>query len=161
MSLPLLSRALRTHSGTLQENIRRFEATARDCCGGDPTDKVSLHEYQLMYGMFLLPRIDHFHATFNKVYTASGQVADAGTKRKFKFLEIGMGCRMGYGPGKSVLLWKHLLKNRGDIWMAEADKAYVDRFVKDGHSESFPYRDWRSGGCQYAQELGFRDWRRI
>lgn len=124
-AMAISNRDLRARSGSIQDNIQRFEQAARDCCGGDATDKVSYHSYQLMYGTFLVPRIDFFHST------------PSNHNKKFKFLEIGMGCLMGYGPGKSVLLWKYLLKNRGDIWMAEADKECVDKFVQDGHAKGF------------------------
>lgn len=51
------------------------------------TDKVTTHSYQTMYGRFLLPYY-YVHP-------------------KMKFLEIGLGCDMNYGPGASVALWKN------------------------------------------------------
>jgi len=41
---------------------------------------------------------------------------------KIKFLEIGLGCDMHYGPGKSAQLWKELFEHPlTEIWEAEAN----------------------------------------
>ena len=89
-------------------NVERFWAMANATAGGiDPTDKVTDHTYQKMYGMFLLP---YSRGSFRK---------------KFKMLEIGLGCNMGYGPGKSAVLWLNMFGNNGNIWMAEYDEYCV------------------------------------
>jgi len=67
-----------------------------------------MHKYYKMYGMFLLP-------------LARGPPQ----QKKVKFLEIGMGCNMLYGPGKSVKLWSALFGRHGEIWMAEKDELCV------------------------------------
>ena len=48
-----------------------------------------------------------------------------------KFLEIGLGCNMGYGPGSSFNLWKKLFP-LADLWLAEYDKNCVEKWKKDG-----------------------------
>ena len=53
------------------------------------TDKVTTHHYQYVYGQLLgHQRLEYLN-----------------------FLEIGLGCDMGYGPGKSLLVWKEYLPN--------------------------------------------------
>lgn len=65
----------------------------------DPvTDKVTTHEYNIMYGKNLLPYYQKHP--------------------KMKMLEIGLGCDMKYGPGASVKLWKELLPE-AELWEAE------------------------------------------
>ena len=68
--------------------------------------------------MVLLPMIEKF--TF--------------LKKKLKFLEIGLGCNMEYGPGASVKVWKKLFENRNaDIWEAERDGPCVAKHKKEGN----------------------------
>ena len=91
-----------------------------------------------MYGMFILPLV-HGHRD---------------SSRKIRLLEIGMGCDMFYGPGKSLAIWREMFRgtyiytymnscgnltaffskyihtslSEGlsvDIWMAEFDKECV------------------------------------
>ena len=65
------------------------------------TDKIGVtseHSYHNMYSIFLLPY--------------------AATHPQFKFLEIGLGCNMDYGPGASVAVWKHLFPE-AELWEAE------------------------------------------
>lgn len=62
------------------------------------TDKVTVHAYETMYGMFLVPLKYARHQP--------------------KLLEIGLGCNMEYGPGASVQIWKDLLPG-AEIWEAE------------------------------------------
>ena len=45
--------------------------------------------------------------------------------KKFKFLEIGLGCNMAYGAGLSAKLWLEFLPN-ADIWMADANAECVE-----------------------------------
>jgi hypothetical protein len=80
-----------------------------------PTDKVTTHSYQMMYGLFLVPLL---HSNHRK---------SRGSK-PFKMLEIGLGCNMKYGPGKSVALWKKLLESEDSLWEAEVDEACVNSF---------------------------------
>lgn len=54
------------------------------------TDKTGSHNYEFMYGKYFAA--DTMHLTRSK--------------RVIRMLEIGLGCNMGYGPGKSVALWK-------------------------------------------------------
>lgn len=76
------------------------------------TDKVTDHKYHIMYGMFLLP----MKMRYNKL------------SKKIKFLEIGLGCNMEYGPGVSVTLWKKLLGCCSEIWEAESDVECVKKY---------------------------------
>lgn len=80
------------------------------------TDKITDHKYQIMYGMFLVPLKMKFHRL----------------SKKMKFLEIGLGCNMEYGPGVSVNLWKKLLGCCAEIWEAESDIECVNKYQ---HSE--------------------------
>lgn len=96
---------------------KRFSRIAhRDVFDGQPTDKVSAHTYQIMYGIFLVPMAQKFKEDGNE---------------KLRILEIGMGCNMFYGPGKSVAVWKRLLGKSGDIWVADNNATCVDSAVKN------------------------------
>ncbi|KAF5831800.1 hypothetical protein DUNSADRAFT_12568 [Dunaliella salina] len=44
-----------------------------------------------------------------------------------KMMEIGLGCDMQYGPGKSAILWRKFFPE-ADIWFAEYDSACVSKF---------------------------------
>lgn len=74
------------------------------------SDKFNWHKYQEMYGIFLIPHIRHKR---NK-------------RERIRFLEIGLGCMMGYGPGASALLWKSLLGENDDLWFAEFNGTCVE-----------------------------------
>jgi hypothetical protein len=80
------------------------------------SDKVVDHKYQVMYGLFLIP----MRAKFRRL------------SKKIKFLEIGLGCNMEYGPGASVQLWKKLFGNSADIWEAEANSECVQKYRATG-----------------------------
>lgn len=80
------------------------------------TDKVVDHKYHIMYGLFLLP----MRAKYRKL------------SRKLKFLEIGLGCNMEYGPGASVHLWKKLFGGSAEIWEAEANAECVEKYRQSG-----------------------------
>ena len=73
------------------------------------TDKVTLHSFDLMYGMFLGPIRD----------------------KRVKMLEIGMGCDSKYGPGASVKVWKRFL-NDLELWEADCDGTCVRSHLDDG-----------------------------
>lgn len=98
-----------------QERISHFKETAKSF---DPmSDKIgntSEHRYHNMYGQFLLPF--------------------AANKPHFKFLEIGLGCNMNYGPGASVVLWKTFFP-QAELWEAEYVKECVDKAVKNKQVE--------------------------
>jgi hypothetical protein len=72
------------------------------------SDKFTTHSYETMYGMFLYPR----------------------RNQGIKFLEIGLGCDMTYGPGASLKVWQQLLHPDSNIWMAEYNVQCVDKFKK-------------------------------
>lgn len=77
----------------------------------DPvTDKVTSHQYQLMYGTFLMP-LRHRGA--------------------IKLLEIGLGCNMVYGPGASAKLWKKLFPD-AQLWEADVDADCVEKAKAKG-----------------------------
>lgn len=76
------------------------------------TDKVTAHSYHKMYGKVLLPMVEQFELN----------------RKKLKFLEIGLGCDMSYGPGASVKVWKQMFEGRNvDIWEAEFNADCVDK----------------------------------
>ncbi|KAL3423527.1 hard-surface induced protein [Phlyctema vagabunda] len=60
-----------------------------DVASREGTDKVTSHHYQYMYESRLSPMRD----------------------QRIKFLEIGLGCSMGYGPGKSYYTWLEYFPN--------------------------------------------------
>lgn len=78
--------------------------------GGPPTDKFSGgafgNSYASMYSMLLMPFV--------------GRSGGASVK----MLEIGLGCTMNYGPGRSAHLWRELMP-AAEIWEAEVDGACV------------------------------------
>jgi len=79
-----------------------------------PSDKVTDHRYQEMYGTFLVPKMQHHIKT----------------NRKMKLFEIGLGCDMKYGPGKSVDLWLRFLRPSDELWEAEVDEACAAQITK-------------------------------
>lgn len=85
-------------------NIRYFFDTVK--AQTPPSDKVTVHTYQNMYGTFLLPYYYHHP--------------------DMKMLEIGLGCDMTYGPGASVAAWKALVPE-AELWMAEFDGKCVEK----------------------------------
>lgn len=96
-------------ASSMEDNIRFFFNTAKSL---NPTpDKVGPHSYHTMYGMYLLP-----------MYAS---------KPNMKMLEIGLGCRMQYGPGASVQLWKKLFP-KAQLWEAEYDGKCVEEAKKKG-----------------------------
>lgn len=73
------------------------------------SDKVTTHNYEVMYSMFLAPH----------------------RQSKVKLFEIGLGCDMEYGPGASVKLWHDYLPNV-ELWEAEYDEACVRNSTERG-----------------------------
>ena len=51
-----------------------------------------------------------------------------------KFLEIGLGCNMRYGPGASVAVWKKLFP-KANLWEAEYDASCVEKSKAEGKLE--------------------------
>lgn len=102
----------------LFDGEKTFRTVAR---GKTPTtDKVTVHSYEKMYGDVLLPMLEKF--SFEK--------------KTLKFLEIGLGCDMLYGPGASVVVWKDIFKGHDvDIWEAEFDAACVKKSKEEGKLE--------------------------
>jgi len=84
--------------------IEEFRATASSLI--PTTDKVTTHSYHIMYGIFL-----------NSIRS-----------NRIKFLEIGLGCNMDYGPGASSQLWKTYLHKDSEIWMADVDETCVQKY---------------------------------
>ncbi len=76
---------------------------------GQYTDKVAEHSYEIMYGAFLMPLVN----------------ALKGTNETIKVLEIGLGCDMVYGPGKSLAVWRNLYGKNAEIWEGEYDEACI------------------------------------
>jgi len=71
------------------------------------TDKVTSHSYQNVYDKYL------------------PQLRD----RPIKMLEIGLGCMMGYGPGKSMIVWKEYFSTKGiDLHFIEIDGECVKKW---------------------------------
>lgn len=99
----------------VHKRIQHFRDTALKF---DPvSDKVGVtseHRYHNMYGTFLLPYVTH--------------------KPTLKFLEIGLGCNMGYGPGASIKIWKDLMP-QAELWEAEYVKECVEKAQKAGQLE--------------------------
>mmetsp|Transcript_26553 Transcript_26553/g.28556 ORF Transcript_26553/g.28556 Transcript_26553/m.28556 type:complete len:177 (+) Transcript_26553:590-1120(+) len=90
--------------GYVTDGVAIFRETAESF--QPTTDKVTTHEYYIMYGNHLLPYY-YKHP-------------------EMKMLEIGLGCDMGYGPGASVKLWKALFPE-ADLWEAEFDGKCVQK----------------------------------
>lgn len=72
---------------------------------------------------------------------------------KIKFLEIGLGCDMRYGPGKSARLWKELFQHPlTEIWEAEVDvecaskwnNTMNDRILTGDQADEDTLRNWIS-----------------
>ena len=101
-----------------QVRIKHFKDTALSI--QPVTDKIGYwttdrHRYHNRYGQFLLPL--------------------AAYKPNMKFMEIGLGCDMFYGPGASVTLWKTLFPPTVEVWEAEYNKACVDKALSKGQLE--------------------------
>ena len=95
------------NSSSLNLNVENFYSFATS--DGNPSDKFTSHSYQTMYGMFLIPLL-----------------LEAKAKGKtIKMLEIGLGCGMNYGPGKSALLWKQFFGDTAEIWYGEYNEHCV------------------------------------
>jgi len=69
------------------------------------TDKVTVHSYHHMYAKYLEPM----------------------RTKRIKMLEIGLGCDMSYGPGKSYYTWLEYLPNV-DLYFIEYDGACAEKW---------------------------------
>jgi hypothetical protein len=97
--------------GEEHSQCSRMEAFRDVACSAKQiSDKVEEHNYQVMYGQFLLPL--------------------QRLKRPIKVLEIGLGCQQVYGPGASAALWRRIFPN-AELWMAE----YNAECVSSGHRQ--------------------------
>lgn len=76
------------------------------------TDKVTTHHYEFIYGKYFAHDTLHLHG------------------RPMRLLEIGLGCNMVYGAGKSVQLWKAWFKNL-DLHEMEYDSACVEKWKSE------------------------------
>lgn len=72
--------------------------------------------------MALVPaRLKHNYQTMYTKYFEMGLAGPNRTKVK-RLFEIGLGCNMDYGPGKSAQLWRKFFPS-ATIWFAESDTA--------------------------------------
>lgn len=69
------------------------------------TDKTTAHRYQNIYGTFLGPIKDE----------------------NLHLLEIGLGCTMGYGPGKSIPVWREFIP-KVHLSILEYDRNCSEKF---------------------------------
>ena len=100
-----------------KKNSNTFVEIAKaSSTNSDYTDKITSHTYQTMYGMFLVPLARNAKRI--------GQ--------KLKFLEIGLGCNMNYGPGKSVYVWRKLFGDTAEIWEGEYDAKCAKKLKESG-----------------------------
>lgn len=102
--IPEVKKESSVDMGYITDGVAIFRETADSF--QPTTDKVTTHEYYIMYGNHLLPYY-YKHP-------------------KMKMLEIGLGCDMKYGPGASVKLWKALFPG-ADLWEAEFDGKCVQK----------------------------------
>lgn len=80
------------------------------------TDKLTVHGYDSIYDVY-----------FNQ------EVAN----RPLKFLEIGLGCGMSYGPGASAKIWPALFPH-AEVWFAEYNEDCIKKYA-DSHNISWKY----------------------
>ena len=105
---------LQTLTSRKYDDVQLFYKIAMES-SNPPTDKVTAHAFSEMYGLYLLPYIRAQHRDGKKI----------------KFLEIGLGCKMGYGPGVSVKLWKNIFQPSDEIWEAEYEADCVSQARKE------------------------------
>ena len=68
------------------------------------------------------PAVHHYHNAYQWYLTPLRHT-------KVKFLEIGLGCDMAYGPGRSARLWNAFFTHtHTEIWEAEVDSACASRW---------------------------------
>ena len=80
------------------------------------TDKVTTHAYGWLYDRYI-PRF---------------VVRAQATKIKVRLLEIGLGCNMGYGAGKSALTWQEVFARVGvDITYLEYNSPCLEKWLRE------------------------------
>lgn len=81
------------------------------------TDKIVEHKYSEMYGTFLLPYIHRTHKMDQHV----------------KFFEIGLGCDavMTGNEARGFKVWKSVLGDKDDLWIAEYNLECVEKAQKN------------------------------
>ena len=104
------------HTVEMKNSNIFLEIAKTSSTNSDYTDKITTHTYQTMYGMFLVP--------LARDAKRNGQ--------KLKFLEIGLGCNMNYGPGKSVYVWRKLFGETAEIWEGEYDAECAKKLKESG-----------------------------
>ena len=88
--------------------INNWIQTFNDSAARIGTDKVTYHHYEYLYGQFLGP------LRFSEI----------------NFLEIGLGCDMPYGPGKSITLWKEFF-TKASVSVLEFNEKCAQKFVNE------------------------------
>ena len=109
----------------------------------------------------------HYHNAYQKYLFPLRQA-------KIKFLEIGLGCDMHYGPGKSALLWRELFVHPStEIWEAEVNvdcaakwnETMKNRILTGDQADETTLRKWIAttggefdviiddGGHTYSQQM--------
>ena len=83
------------------------------------TDKCGEHQYAEMYGSYFVPYLRRQRHLL---------------KKGIKFLEIGLGCNMGYREGAiaSVQLWQSILNDQDEYWEAEYKEECVKELQEKG-----------------------------
>ena len=112
-----LTAANKDSSTAEKKNSDSFlEIAKASSTNNDFTDKITSHTYQTMYGMFLVPLAR----------------ASKRNDQKIKLFEIGLGCNMNYGPGKSVYVWRKLFGESAEIWEGEFDAVCAQKLKDTG-----------------------------
>ena len=87
--LKINNERIKTNKQSKFHYMTNFIDTYRSIALKHGTDKVTTHHYEYVYGQLLGPfRLENLN-----------------------FLEIGLGCGMRYGPGKSIPVWKEFMPN--------------------------------------------------
>mmetsp|Transcript_20783 Transcript_20783/g.34993 ORF Transcript_20783/g.34993 Transcript_20783/m.34993 type:complete len:276 (+) Transcript_20783:86-913(+) len=104
------------HTSSMENSSRIFQKLANRATHPHFTDKVLGHSFQLLYGAFLLPFIDRFHAD----------------KAPLKLMEVGMGCNPKTAmKKKGVDIWAQLLNQPEDsIWIAEYNERCLTKMKR-------------------------------
>lgn len=104
-----------------------------------PTDKVTSHAYQLLYERYLPAKRRAPLSFLNRRSIRSRRKGSRARRALLKkeranyggrFLEIGLGCKMKYGAGKSARLWRGYFKDL-QVEFLENDRLCVEKW----HSE--------------------------
>lgn len=93
------------------------------------SDKFVFHNYQDAYGKYLMS-LRH---------------------KAPKLVEIGLGCNMGYGPGKSIEFWQSFFQPPAEIWVFEFDHECLINFLK---TKKYPNVKGFSGDQKSESDVG-------